>query len=46
VDRYRMYRSWVGDAIDLMLAVGCLRPAGERFAEGMLAAVKGWADDW
>jgi uncharacterized protein len=46
VDRYRLYRSWVGDAIDLMLAAGCLSPAGERFAEGMLGTVRGWADDW
>jgi uncharacterized protein len=45
VDRYRMYRSWVGDAIDLMLSAGCLLPTGERFAEGMLDTVRGWADD-
>jgi hypothetical protein len=29
-----------------MLAAGCLSPAGERFAEGMLGTVRGWADDW
>jgi uncharacterized protein len=46
VDRYRTYRSWVEDAIAALLTADCLLPAGERFVEGMDAAVRGWADDW
>ena len=43
--RYRVYRSWVEDAIDTLLRAGSLRPAGERFVVGMRATVRGWADD-
>jgi uncharacterized protein len=46
LDRYRTYRSWVEDEIGVMQTAGCLLPAGERFVEGMRAAVNGWADDW
>ena len=42
VDRYRMYRSWVGDAIDLMLAArlptagrGALRRGNAGHGEGL-----------
>jgi uncharacterized protein len=45
LERYRDYRSWVKDAIDTMLSADVLRPAGERFVEGMHATVRGWADD-
>jgi uncharacterized protein len=45
VERYRDYRSWVEDAIGTMLGARILRPAGERFVEGMHATVKSWADD-
>ncbi len=44
--RYQGYRGWVEDAIDTLLGAGSLRPAGERFVEGMRATVKGWTDDW
>jgi uncharacterized protein len=44
--RYRTYRSWVEDAIDQMLASGCLLPLGERFVTGMQGTVRGWVDDW
>jgi uncharacterized protein len=46
VARYRTYRSWVEDAITVMLASGCLQPLGERFVTGMRGTVKGWDDDW
>jgi uncharacterized protein len=46
VDRYRTYRSWVEDEIEVMQTAGCLLPAGERFVEGMRGAVNRWADDW
>jgi uncharacterized protein len=31
-DRCRTYRSWVVYAIDMILAAGCLLPAGERLS--------------
>ena len=46
VDRYRAYRSWVEDGIDVMQSAGCLLPAGQRFVAGMRSAVNGWIDDW
>jgi uncharacterized protein len=46
VNRYRIYHSWVEDAIEMLLTTGRLLPAGERFVEGMRATVKSWADDW
>lgn len=41
-DSYLRYRSWVEDAIDTLLSADSLRPAGERFVEGMRGTVKGW----
>ena len=44
--RYRTYRSWVEDAIGVLLTAGGLPPAGERLVEGMRTTVMGWTDDW
>ena len=43
--RYRAYRSWVEDSIEILLTAGRLRPLGKRFVEGMRATVKSWSDD-
>ena len=45
VDRFRMYRSWVEEAIEALLNAGALTPDGERFVNGMRATVEAWADD-
>jgi uncharacterized protein len=43
--RFLMYRSWVEQAIELLLAAGTLMPVGQRFVNGMRATVEAWADD-
>ena len=41
-DSYLLYRSWVEDAIGTLLSADSLRPAGERFVEGMRGTVRRW----
>ncbi len=43
---FLMYRSWVKQAIEILLKEDILMPAGERFVNGMRSTVEGWADDW
>jgi uncharacterized protein len=42
---FLMYRSWVAEGIEALLAAGTLLPQGERFVNGMRSTVKAWADD-
>lgn len=42
---FLMYRSWVEDGLETLFNASALWPAGERFADGMYATVKAWADD-
>ena len=43
--RFRMYRSWVEEAIEALLNAGALTPQGKRFVNGMRDAVGAWSDD-
>ncbi len=42
---FSMYRSWVEDAIEALLAAGSLMPDGHRFVKGMRMTAEAWADD-
>jgi uncharacterized protein len=42
---FLMYRSWVEEAIGVLLNAGTLTPAGERFVNGMRSTVETWTDD-
>jgi uncharacterized protein len=39
------YRSWVEEAIRVLLNAGALTAQGERFVKGMCSTVETWADD-
>ncbi len=43
--RFRMYRSWVEEAIEALLNAGALTPEGKRFVNGMRDTVGAWSDD-
>jgi uncharacterized protein len=43
---FRMYRSWIEEAIETLLATDSLMPDGHRFVKGMHMTVEAWADDW
>jgi uncharacterized protein len=45
-DRFRVYRSWVEEGIETLLASDALTPAGDRFVNGMRETAGAWADDW
>ena len=42
---FGMYRSWVEDAIEVLLTAGSLLPDGHRFVKGMRMTAEAWADD-
>lgn len=42
---FSLYRSWVEDAIEVLLAAGSLLPDGHRFVKGMQMTAEVWADD-
>jgi uncharacterized protein len=42
---FAMYRSWVEDAIEVLLTAGSLLPDGHRFVKGMQMTAEAWADD-
>ena len=42
---FSMYRSWVEDAIEVLLTAGSLMPDGHRFVKGMGMTAEAWAND-